>query len=52
MKMHRRKEVNWRITKTSKRKVRSHDNPLGENSKNPAKKQEKTVLKPNELQEV
>ena len=50
------------MTETPKRGVTSREklpseeshpatDPLGENSRNPAKKQEKNVLKPNQIQE-
>ena len=43
MKMHMRKEVYWRRTETP--------DALGENGSSPARKQEKSVFKPNNIKE-
>ena len=46
MKMHTQKEVHRRITETPNRGVTYRvTDPLGENSRNPEKKQENSVLK-------
>ena len=48
--MHTRKEVHWRKKKLLSEQPHPVTGPLGENSRNPAKEQEKSMLKPNEVQ--
>ena len=44
--MDTRKEIHWRITKTPSEESHPVNGPLGENSTNPVKNREKSVLKP------
>ena len=48
--MHAQKEVHWRKQKLASEKSHPMTDPLGENSRNPTKKQKKSVLKPNQIQ--
>ena len=50
MKMQKRKEVDWKKQKLPSEESHPVTDPLEEDSKNPVNKQEKSLLKPNQIQ--